>query len=52
MDPRSRTMLRVAIAEGEAAAVGEAVDRLMGSKPEARFRFIQDRAAFVQDLDI
>jgi hypothetical protein len=24
----------------------------MGSKPEARFRFIQDRAAFAKDLDI
>jgi hypothetical protein len=24
----------------------------MGSKPEARFRFIQDRAAFAHDLDI
>jgi topoisomerase IV subunit B len=52
MDPRSRTLLRVEVAETEAAEVGEAVDRLMGSKPEARFRFIQERAAFVQDLDI
>jgi len=25
---------------------------LMGSKPEARFRFIQERAAFARDLDI
>jgi hypothetical protein len=24
----------------------------MGSKPESRFRFIQDRAAFAKDLDI
>jgi hypothetical protein len=24
----------------------------MGSKPEARFRFIQERAAFAEDLDI
>jgi topoisomerase-4 subunit B len=24
----------------------------MGSKPEARFRFIQERAAFARDLDI
>ena len=28
------------------------VDRLMGSKPEARFEFIQENAAFVTDLDI
>jgi len=24
----------------------------IGSKPEARFRFIQDHAAFAKDLDI
>jgi hypothetical protein len=29
-----------------------AINALMGSKPEARFRFIQERAAFAQDLDI
>ena len=28
------------------------VDRLMGTKPEARFDFIQENAAFVTDLDI
>jgi topoisomerase-4 subunit B len=28
------------------------VDRLMGSRPEARFDFIQENAAFVTDLDI
>ena len=39
-------------ATATAAAIGEAVNALMGSKPEARFRFIQDRAAFAQDLDI
>jgi hypothetical protein len=33
-------------------AIGEAVNALTGSKPEARFRFIQDRAAFAHDLDI
>ena len=30
----------------------EAVDGLMGTKPEARFRFIQERAAFAENLDI
>ena len=34
------------------AAVAEAVNALMGSKPELRFRFIQERAAFAKDLDI
>ncbi len=30
----------------------DSVDRLMGTKPEARFDFIQENAAFVSDLDI
>jgi topoisomerase-4 subunit B len=52
MDPAKRTLLKVEIAKGDKAAVSEAVNALMGSKPEARFRFIQERAAFVKDLDI
>jgi topoisomerase-4 subunit B len=52
MDPRKRTLLRVEIGEGDKTAIGEAVNALMGSKPEARFRFIQERAMFVTDLDI
>jgi len=50
MDRGRRTLLRVAIAEDE--ATGEAVESLMGNKPEARFRFIQERAEFAKDLDI
>ena len=51
MDPRKRTLLRVEITEDKAAAT--AVERLMGNKPEARFRFIQERAEFAKDnLDI
>jgi len=30
----------------------EAVDNLMGTKADARFRFIQERAAFADNLDI
>ncbi len=52
MDKRVRTLLRVEIGEGERSTLGETVNALMGSKPEARFRFIQDRAAFAKDLDI
>jgi len=33
-------------------ATGDAIERLMGNKPEARFSFIQDRAAFATDLDL
>ena len=42
--------LQVEIGEYETAK--EAVDRLMGNKPEERFRFIQERAEFAHDLDI
>jgi topoisomerase-4 subunit B len=52
MDPRKRILLRVEIGEGERSEIADAVNALMGSKPEARFRFIQDRAAFATDLDI
>jgi topoisomerase-4 subunit B len=52
MDPKKRTLLRIGVADGEKAAVTDAVNALMGSKPEARFKFIQERAAFAKDLDI
>ncbi len=52
MDPARRLLLRVEIGDGDASALAETVNALMGSKPEARFRFIQDRAAFAKDLDI
>lgn len=52
MDPAKRTLLRVIIDEADPVATSDAVDALMGTKPEARFRFIQDRAEFAQNLDI
>jgi len=52
MDPARRTLLRVAVAQDAKTATSDAVNALMGSKPEARFRFIQERAAFAKDLDI
>lgn len=52
MDPHNRTLLRVEIDEVNAAPTQKAVDDLMGTKPEARFHFIQDNAAFARDLDI
>ena len=51
MDPRKRTLLRVEVAEDESDTRG-AVDALMGTKPEARFRFLQERAEFAHELDI
>ena len=53
MDPRKRTLLRVEVLDDE-AATRSSVDSLMGTKPEARFRFIQERAEFAEaeQLDI
>ncbi|MBX3596237.1 MAG: DNA topoisomerase IV subunit B [Rhizobiaceae bacterium] len=53
MDPKKRTLLRVEVIEDE-SATREAVDALMGTKADARFRFIQERAEFAQEeaLDI
>ncbi|WP_192177637.1 DNA topoisomerase IV subunit B [Mesorhizobium amorphae] len=53
MDPRKRTLLRVDVIDAE-AATKDAIDALMGTKPEARFRFIQERAEFAETdvLDI
>jgi len=51
MNPALRTLLKVEIADKK-EIVTEAVNALMGSKPEARYRFIQEHAAFAKDLDI
>lgn len=52
MDPKRRTLLQVQIGSDDRVILSDTVNALMGSKPEARFRFIQERAAFVKDLDI
>jgi topoisomerase-4 subunit B len=52
MDPAHRTLLRVAIDDVDFEGTREAVDNLMGTKADARFRFIQERAAFADNLDI
>lgn len=52
MNPDKRILLRVEIDDDDRTGAERAVNALMGSKPEARFRFIQDRAAFATDLDI
>ncbi|MBC8013882.1 MAG: DNA topoisomerase IV subunit B, partial [Methyloceanibacter sp.] len=53
MDRSVRTLLRVEIAADD-KSTSKLVDELMGNKPEARFRFIQERAAFANadELDI
>ena len=52
MHPDKRTLLRVEIDESIADDTRKTVDNLMGTKADARFQFIQERAEFVEDLDI
>jgi topoisomerase-4 subunit B len=46
MTPGNRTLLQVTIPEEETKATARAVTDLMGNKPELRFKFIQENAAF------
>ena len=52
MDPATRTMLRVELTDDGHTETAKAVERLMGNKADARFRFIQENAEFAQALDI
>jgi topoisomerase-4 subunit B len=57
MDPQSRTLARVTLprleAEEDIEFVEGLVETLMGRKPELRFRYIQEKAAFAtEDLDV
>lgn len=59
MNPDSRTLLRVTIpGQGSSGtleasnSVDDLVERLMGRNAEERFKFIQENAEFVQDIDI
>ncbi len=52
MDPRKRMLLRVGVVDGEIELTRDTVEQLMGNKPEERFRFIQDNAAFATEIDI
>jgi topoisomerase IV subunit B len=52
MDPKSRSLLRVVVVPEEREGTSESIERLMGNKPEARFAFIQERAAFAAAADL
>ena len=52
MDPKKRILLQVVVDATRRAETGDAVERLMGNKPEARFAFIQERAAFADEADL
>ena len=58
-DARASMMLTEAIEEDNEVntshnykAVDDLVEQLMGKNADARFRFIQDNAEFVEDIDI
>ena len=46
MDPSKRTLLRVKLTDKERKPTAKSVERLMGTKAEARFDFIQENAQF------
>lgn len=52
MLPGKRTLLKIEIDDITQEITSKAVDDLMGTKPEARFKFIQENAEFVDNLDI
>jgi topoisomerase IV subunit B len=54
MDATKRMLLQVTLADAERASTQRIVEQLMGNKPEERFNFISERAAFVDEegLDI
>ncbi len=52
MDPATRTLIRVRIAEEEPGDTADLVERLMGKKPELRFEYIQANAKFVEEIDV
>jgi topoisomerase IV subunit B len=49
MAPDKRTLLRVVLADKERKPTAKSVERLMGTKAEARFDFIQENAEFASE---
>ena len=54
MDPKKRTLLKVTLEAAERADTDSSVERLMGTKAETRFAFIQEKAEFAGEelLDV
>lgn len=52
MTRKNRVLLRVQVPVEEVKESEDLVERLMGRKPELRFQFIQERAAFATDIDV
>jgi topoisomerase-4 subunit B len=52
MDPASRKLIRVEVDDAAPGETGDLVERLMGKKPELRFRYISENARFAGELDV
>lgn len=54
MDPVKRTLLKVVLLADDRDTTADSVERLMGTKAEARFAFISDKAEFASEelLDV
>ncbi|WP_407174122.1 DNA topoisomerase IV subunit B [Bradyrhizobium sp. STM 3562] len=54
MDPARRTLLRVVLLADDREGTADSVERLMGTKAEARFAFISEKAEFAREdlLDV
>jgi topoisomerase-4 subunit B len=59
MDPAHRVLLQVDLPDAmnpaeaaDAKATARLVEQLMGRKAELRYKYIQDNARFVEDLDV
>ena len=53
MKPGARTLIQVEVPEEARRDTDNLVERLMGKKPELRFKFIQENAQFAaQDVDV
>ncbi len=59
MDPATRTLQRVTVPlrhsvddKAERKETASLVEKLMGRKPELRFKFIQENAHFIDDIDV
>ncbi|HWW49467.1 MAG TPA: DNA topoisomerase IV subunit B [Xanthobacteraceae bacterium] len=49
MDPAKRTLLKVVLMPEDRESTSDSVERLMGTKAEARFAFISERAEFASE---
>jgi topoisomerase-4 subunit B len=52
MDPKKRTLLQIKLVPDDRKDTEKSVERLMGTKAESRFEFIQERAEFADEASL